>query len=81
MRGKARIGKRVLFCERGSAEEKGWGDLSKNRQISDAKWGEQEKRALLRAKNGSGSSKNRPKLDAKWGRVRKKSTSQGKKRV
>ena len=53
MKGKARIGKTVLFCEKGSAEEKGRGDLSKNRPKSGSKRGRARKRALRRAKNGS----------------------------
>ena len=81
MKGKARIGKMGLFCEMGSAEEKGRGDLSKNRPKSGSKRGEQGKRALRWAKSGNDLSKNRPKSDAKWGRARKKWTSRGKKRV
>ena len=52
MKGKARIGRTVLFCEMGNAEEKGRGDLSKIRLKSDAKWGEQEKRRFRGEKDG-----------------------------
>ena len=79
MKGKARIGKRVLFCEKGSAEEKGKGSSSKNRPKSDLKRGEQEKMDYAGQKNGSSSSKNCLKSGSKRGRARKKSTSQGKK--
>ena len=44
MKGKARIGKMGLFCEKGSAEEKGRGDLSKNRSKSDPKRGKTRKK-------------------------------------
>ena len=68
---KARIGKTVLFCEMGSAEEKGRGDLSKNRPKSGSKWGRARKNGLRRAKNGSASSKIRPKQGSEWRKARK----------
>ena len=40
---KARIGKRVLFCEKGSAEEKGRSGSSKNRLKSSSEWGKARK--------------------------------------
>ena len=80
MRGKARIGKRVLFYEMGSAEEKERSSSPKNRQKSDLKRGEQEKNGLRGAENERAPSKNRPKSDSKRGKTRKKWASQGKKR-
>ena len=51
--GKARIGRTVLFCKKGSAEEKGRGCSSKNRQKSDLKRGKQEKMDYAGQKTGA----------------------------
>ena len=60
-----------LVLRKGECGGKRVGRSLENRQISDAKWGEQEKRALLRAKNGSGSSKKRQKSGLEWRKARK----------
>ena len=79
MKRKARIGRTVLFCEMGSAEEKGWGDLSKNRLKPDAKWRRARKKSASQGKKREQSLEKSPEIGFETGKGKKKSTSQGKK--
>ena len=71
MRGKARNGKRVLFCERGSAKEKGRSDLSKNLQKSDSKWGRARKKSTSQGKKRVRSLEKSPEIGFETGKSKK----------
>ena len=81
MKGKARIGKMGLFCKKGSAEEKGRGDLSKNRQKSDLRRGRVRKKSTSQGKKREQFPEKTPEIGFETGKGKKKSTSQGKERA
>ena len=78
MKGKARIGKMGLFCEMGSAEEKGWSSSSKNCQKSDLKRRKQEKWTTQGKKRESFLEKS-PGIGCKMGKGKKKEHFTGQK--